>query len=649
MHRDEGDSEGLPLLTQARLAKRKSRVLALARICLMYLPLIGTLFPFLAPKTSTSSPYSYRAGLRSDIIAGITVGVMIVPQGLAYSILCGLPPIYGLYSSLLPPLMYGLMGSSRQLSVGPVAVVSILTAEGLASMDPDGLWSVEEKVAHAIALAMLVGLLTFACGVFRLGFIETVLSRPVTSGYLTAVAIIIASSQLGSLLGLKGLSTHGSPLVTLYSIIRHMHETNPTSAVMASVAIVIMMGVKAFKMWVARGKGGWRTGPGGTIVRLFPDMLLVIVASILITRYYDLNTVHGVQILGDIPSGLPVPYLPAETVWSLGMLLPTAASITLVGFVESVSVAKAMATRSGEKLNPNQELLGLGAANIVGALFQSFPVSASPPRSAVNDLAGASSGLASVMCSVFVGCALLFFSPLGVFYYLPLPVMASVIIVALWELVDVHEPVFLWRIRHLPDMAQLLATFALTIILGAGEGVLIIVIISVTIILNRSSNVEFNLTRGKSDKEALEAQYFTPDISPVSAPKQAASEPQPKETLSSRHRILSIQSGLYFANASTAKEIIIDLERTDHPASPEGLVIILDLTVMNTIDSTTIHVLLETDAYMSARDVPLIIITSNQKVIGMLNRAGFSPDTHPPTIFYSVREYLYMMDSPRIE
>eukprot|EP01113_Clastostelium_recurvatum_P043731 TRINITY_DN727_c0_g1_i5.p1 TRINITY_DN727_c0_g1~~TRINITY_DN727_c0_g1_i5.p1 ORF type:complete len:852 (+),score=132.45 TRINITY_DN727_c0_g1_i5:92-2647(+) len=593
-----------------------------ASVVLSYFPLLSMAFPSFY---KYPPQHTFVEALKGDIIAGITVGVMMVPQGLAYALLAGLPPIYGLYAGLLPPFIYGIMGSSSQLSVGPVAVVSILVAEGLNGIDPDNFWTMDERIGYAMGLSMIVGAITFLFGVLKLGFIETVLSHPVTSGYLTAVAFIIAASQLGSLFGIAGLAAHGSPYTTFYHAFEKAHEGqgNLGSTIMAVIAITIMMSMKLFKIWIGKGKKPWTKTTVGRVLRLFPDMLVVILFSIIITWKADLNHTHKIAILGDIPSGLPIPSFPETSITGLASMISLGASIALVGFVESMSVAKAMASRHGTRLDPNQELVSLGLANVIGSIFLAFATSASPPRSAVNELAGAKSGFASVITSFFVGLALVLFAPLGIFFYLPKPVMASVIVVALYDLVDFEEPRFLWRISHRVDLIQLSVTFLLTTILGAGPGVLIIVVISVAFILKQSSTLQTDVYGGNVEYVDLSASGNM-----LSAPPSEARPANVPENV----RVVTVLSALFFANAAALRDVMVDVQRqylVDCGAPADGrnadqhprLGLILDLSKLITIDSTAIHVLKELEGYLMVRHTDFHIVCCHGKTAGMISRS----------------------------
>eukprot|EP01112_Ceratiomyxa_fruticulosa_P016389 TRINITY_DN4942_c0_g1_i2.p1 TRINITY_DN4942_c0_g1~~TRINITY_DN4942_c0_g1_i2.p1 ORF type:complete len:671 (+),score=144.31 TRINITY_DN4942_c0_g1_i2:336-2348(+) len=494
-------------------------------------PLFGLLFPSLSPVSNQSTPtkpYNWK-DLRGDVIAGLTVGVMLIPQGMAYSLLANLPPIYGLYSSLLCPLVYGLMGSSRHLSVGPVAVVSMLTADSMRLSDEDGSWSVEDRISFAMGLALVVGVITFSLGFLRMGFIESILSHPLTSGYLSAVAVVIGASQLGNLLGISGLSHSKSTFNTIYDVFANVNKATVGSVIMSLICLVLLFGSKFVK--TRKNMPVW--------VKLFPDLLIVIVTSILVTWLARLDEKYQIVVLRTIPSGLPLPSFPVDAFVALQKVLPSAASIALVGYVESASVAKALASKHRYRLDSNQDLIGLGMANIISSLFQGFPVSGSPPRTAVNEVAGAASGLAAAFSGIFIAFSLLLLAPYSVFYFLPIPVMAAVIIVAVWDLFDFKEFLFLLRVRHWIDLAQFLVVFFLTIFLGVSEGVFICAAISVVMILKKSTTLELKVIGAGKVQNYREGK----------GKQKAENYSKESETkLPLNIRLVELHSQLYFAN-----------------------------------------------------------------------------------------------------
>jgi SulP family sulfate permease len=395
--------------------------------------------------------------LKGDLSAGLTVGVMLIPQGMAYAMIAGLPPIYGLYASTLPLIIYAVLGTSRQLAVGPVAMVSLLTAAGIGTLAEGG---TEVYIGLAIALAFFVGLIQFLLGALRLGFLVNFLSHPVISGFTSAAALIIGLSQLKHLLGVDIARSH------------HVHE-------------IILQAIEQF------GAINWTTfaiGIGGILLikgikkinKAIPGPLLAVIFGILMVWGLGL-TGAGVKIVGEVPSGLPsfqVPNFSWETAQSL---LPIALAISLVSFMESIAVAKAIqAKHKNYKVDSNQELIALGLANVGGSFLQSYPVTGGFSRTAINDQAGAKTGMASIISAILIVLTLLFLTPL--FYYLPKAILASVIMVAVFGLIDLKEPVHLWKTDR-SDFWMLVITFFGTLILGIEMGIGVGVALSLGMII----------------------------------------------------------------------------------------------------------------------------------------------------------------------
>lgn len=414
----------------------------------------------LLPGLDTLLSYD-RSNLKHDIAAGLTVGVMLIPQGMAYAMIAGLEPIYGLYAATIPILLYAFLGTSRQLAVGPVAMVSLLTASGVAVLADAGS---EVYLGYVLLLALMVGLIQFLMGVLRLGFLVNFLSHPVISGFTSAAAIIIGASQLKHLLGIA----------------------LPKSDYVHEIFIAAARQIGSIH-WItlALGLGGigiiWLVKK---ISRSIPGQIVAVVLSILVVAVFGLDQ-QGVAIVGQVPGGLPSFQLPTISLQSINSLLPIALAISLVSYMESIAVAKAMQTRHKTyKLSANQELIALGIANIGGSLFQSYPVTGGFSRTAVNDQAGAKTTLASIISALLVLLTLLFLTSL--FYKMPNAILAAVIIVAVAGLIDVKEAVHLWH-THRIDFWMLIATFAATLMLGIEKGILIGVALSLIVVIFQSS------------------------------------------------------------------------------------------------------------------------------------------------------------------
>ena len=402
-----------------------------------------------------------KSTLRADVIAGITVSVMLIPQSMAYALLAGLPPIYGLYASIVPLLLYAFFGTSRQLSVGPVALASILVLAGLSQLAEPGS---PAFIQFAIVTALLAGIIQVFLGVFRLGFLIKFLSHSVIAGFTSAAALIIAFSQLKSIFGIQhsgGNKIH-EILHTLFTSIEQTHF--PTLFLGLGGIIVILLIKK--------------------INKALPSALIITIAGILVVYSFSLDQ-KGVAILGQVPKGLPAFSVPQVTLSEAIQLMPLALTICLISFIESLAIAKTLQAKHKDyRVRPNQELLALGITKIGGAFFQAFPTTGSFSRSAINDEAGAKTGISSIIAAAMVVSTLLFFTPL--IYYLPKAILAAIIVMAVIGLINFKEAIHLWHLDK-RDFWAFIITFIITLLVGIQEGVFAGVILSVSIILYQST------------------------------------------------------------------------------------------------------------------------------------------------------------------
>ncbi len=405
-------------------------------------------------------PHYSKDQWKGDLSAGLTVGVMLIPQGMAYAMIAGLPPIYGLYASTIPILLYAIFGTSRQLAVGPVAMVSLLTAAGIGAMAEGG---TETYIQLAITVAFLVGAVQFLLGLFRMGFMVNFLSHPVVSGFTSAAALIIGISQLKHLMGVKLPESHHVHEI-LIAAVQQTGNTNLIALAIGLPGIGIILGIRR-------------------ISKAIPGQLVAVIFGILAVWIFGLG--EQVKIVGEVPSGLPSFSLPTFSVETWQALLPTVLTIALVSFMESIAVAKAIqAKHKNYKIDANQELIGLGLANLGGSFFQSFPTTGGFSRTAVNDQAGAKTGMASIISVGLIVLTLLFLTPL--FYYLPNAILSSVIMVAVFGLIDFKEPVHLWHSNR-TDFAMLIVTFIATLSLGIEQGIAVGVVLSLVMLIYRTT------------------------------------------------------------------------------------------------------------------------------------------------------------------
>lgn len=406
------------------------------------------------------APNYDQADVRRDLGAGVTVGAMLVPQAMAYALLAGLPPEVGLYAATVPVVVYALFGTSRQLAVGPVAIVSLLTASALGPLVSEGSAS---YLTAAALLALMVGVVHIALGAGRLGFLVNFLSHSVLVGFTAAAAIIIGLSQAKHLFG---ISTERKDhfYETVLEIVDKLGDTNPATLTLGATALVVLFLMKRYLPRV-------------------PAALVVVVSSILAVKAFNLET-RGVKVVGDIPDKLPAFGLPEFDGSLIGSLALTALVITLVGFMESIAVAKVYARRHHYEVDANQELVGLGLANVAAGLFGGYPVTGGFSRTAVNDTAGARTPAASLVTAAIVVITIVFLTPL--FASLPNAALGAIIIMAVVGLIDVKE------IRHIAaikksDLIGLGTAFVATLTFGIELGILVAVVASMLVVFARMS------------------------------------------------------------------------------------------------------------------------------------------------------------------
>ena len=419
---------------------------------------------------------TYNHGsLTNDLTAAVIVTIMLIPQSLAYAMLAGLPPQMGLYASILPITLYAIFGTSRSLAVGPVAVVSLLTAASISRIAAPGS---EDYIFAAIALAFLSGVLLVAMGVFRLGFMANFLSHPVIAGFITASGLIIAASQLKAILGIEA---EGHNLVQLAeSLWAHRQDINWITALIGSLTT-------AFLFWVRKGLLPLllTLGLAEPVAKIMAKMgpVATIVATTALVWLLDLQNL-GVKIVGAVPQGLPPLTMPKFSLDLWSSLLTSAVLISVIGFVESISVAQTLAAKKRQRIDPDQELIGLGAANIGAAFTSGFPVTGGFSRSVVNYDAGAETPAAGAYTAVGLIFTSLFLTPL--IFFLPKATLAATIIVAVLSLVDFKILGKAWRYSK-ADFTAVATTMAITLVVGVETGVIAGVLVSILIHLYKSS------------------------------------------------------------------------------------------------------------------------------------------------------------------
>lgn len=407
-------------------------------------------------------PNYKKAYFPGDISAGLTVGVMLIPQGMAYAMIAGLPPVYGLYAAMIPQVVYAIFGTSRQLAVGPVALDSLLVAAGVSGIAALGS---ESYILLAVLLSFIMGLVQVAFGIFRLGFLVNFLSKPVISGFTSAAALIIGLNQLKHIIGVD-LDRSTNIFSIIYQAFLSYEIINWVTLSIGIGGILLVRNIKK-------------------VHHSIPGALIAVVAGILVVQFGGLES-DNVSIVKEIPTGLPSFSIPDLGTENLEALIPIGLTLALIAFMESISIAKAIqATHKGEyELDNNQEMIGLGMGNLVGSFFGCYPTTGGFSRSAVSDQAGAKTNLAAIIAAGLIALTLLFLTPL--FYYLPKAILGSIIMVAVFGLIDFKYPVFLWKTKK-QDFWMLLVSFVVTLTFGVKEGITAGVSISLIMLIYRTT------------------------------------------------------------------------------------------------------------------------------------------------------------------
>lgn len=517
-----------------------------------------------------------KAAFRNDLIAGITVGIMLVPQGMAYALLAGMPPIYGLYAGLIPLFLYAFLGSSRHLAIGPVAVSSILVAGGISQLATP---LTPEYINLVILAGLLIGLMEIALSLFKLGFLVNFLSHPVIAGFTSAAAIIIGISQLKYLLGFD-IPNFPNALEKLTYAVQHLDQFNWISFALCIGTIFLIYTLRFIN----------RSLPGG---------LIVVILGVLVSWYFNLEK-EGLNIVGAVPRGLPALQVPQFDLETIQKLIPTVLTVTIIGVVESLSIAKVIgAKHQNYTILPNQELLALGIAKLGGAFTQAMPTSGSFTRSAINHDTGAKTTVASIITACLVGLTLIFLTPL--FYYLPMAVLAAIILLAVKSLLDVEEAIHLWH-THRPDFTMMLLTFLVTLAVSIPVGILTGVLLSAGASLYRSSKPHIailgnipNTTHYRNMERFPNAQAHEGKL------------------------IMRFDDQLYFANASFFKDTV---RRLLKEAGRQIQYFYLDATNIHDLDSSGLHALKEVYYYLKKRDIQLCICGATGPVRDLLFKSG---------------------------
>lgn len=507
-------------------------------------------------------PAYNKSLFKDDLVAGIIVGIILIPQGIAYALIAGLPPIYGLYCAIVPQVMYAIFGSSRQVAIGPVAMDSLIVATGVSTL---ALAGSDSYISIAILLALLVGMIQFFMGIFSLGFIVNFLSKPVITGFTSAIALIIGLNQFGNLFGVDFIQSDQIQHIVNDIWFRFMNYNYETTLIGGiSMALIIVF---------------------RKINKKIPNALIVVTFGILLIKYFE-KSFEDVAIIRDIPSGLPSFGIPDFDIDQIRELFPIALTLVMVGYLETISIGKSLeAKQEAYRIRPNQELLALGISNIVGSLFQAYPISSSFSRSAVNQESGAKTGMAALISVAMVILTVLFLTPL--FYYLPKTVLAAIIIVAVFGLINLREAVYLWKVNQL-DFWLMLVTFTGTLVLGIEFGIIVGVGLSLIVLIFRTSrpyvtelgkvpNSNFYRNKNRFEEVIIESDIL----------------------------IFRFDAQLFYANSTYFRD---KLDTMVYEKGAALQLIVLDAESINRVDSTGVEMLKESIKYYQKKQISFFLV-----------------------------------------
>ena len=560
--------------------------------------MLNKFFPFLVWIHELKDPQI----LRADMIAGLTVALVLIPQSMAYATLAGLPEVYGLYISFVPVFIAALWGSSRQLGTGPVAVVSTMTATTLAPivafmLEPG--YSQEQYMALYIPLAMfmalLVGMFQFSLGLFRLGAIVNFLSHPVIVGFTNAAALFIGLTQVSKIFGVEmpGDAGHHFLTVRIWGVVQNLGDTHIPTLMMGISAFVVMILLRRF-------------------LPKFPAVLAAVVVTTVASYQIGFEDMGG-KVVGIIPEGLPGFAMPEISIEAFTELFLGAIIIAMVGFMEAISIAKAMAAKTKDRIDPNQELMGQGLANIIGSFFQSYPASGSFSRSAVNLNAGAKTGFSSVVTAIIVVITLLYLTPL--LYHLPKATLAAVVIMAVFGLINFVSVKHIWDTnRH--DGVAAIVTFVVTI--GAApkldHGIILGAVLAIILYLYRTMRPRVAIL-GRYKDGTLRDVFINKDI------------PTDDHIVAVR-----FDGSLYFANVSFFEDAMLKAVAK----YPDAKFLLVVGDAINQIDASGEEVLHQLVDRLHENDVTVVFSGLKRQILDVLDASHLKEVIGEHNIFATV-------------
>lgn len=532
-----------------------------------------------------------REDFGHDLVAGVVVGVLTIPQAVAYAFLAGLPAQAGLYACMVPMVIYALMGSGREVVVGPVAIAALMVSSAVSEYADAYSY---RYLSITTALAIEAGVLLMLLKWFRLSGIVNLLSQPVIVGFVNAAAILIILSQLESVLGIAGPTSAGPFAETLH-ILTHLADTNAAALSLAILGLAVMLFVQRFSVPLLRHV--FPALPDSHPVNRVGPMIAAMFGVLLVAGF-SLDRAYDVDVVGMVPAGLPPLTWPALEFRLWIELLPTAAMIALVAFVETYSIGTTLAARHRRRVNPDQELLALGAANVGAALTGAYPVAGSFSRSSVNFGAGARTNVSALICFAMVAATLLWFTPL--FHYLPHAVLGVIIIASVFTLVDFASLRYQWHFNR-RDAFISLGTLSAVLTFGVEAGLVIGIFISVALLIHRSSRPHIAVVGriGGSEHFRNAERYEVETLTHVTA--------------------IRIDGSLYFANARHIENFLMQViaER------PEIEHLVLVCTSVNFVDSSGLEMLDRVTRNLAAIGVGVHLAEVKGPVMDQLEKTDF--------------------------
>ncbi len=553
-----------------------------------------------------------REYLLGDLTAGVVVGTILIPQAMAYALLAGLPPQIGLYASIFPPVIYALLGTSRFISVAPVALDSLMVGAAIAPLAAE---NTPEYLGLALSLALMIGVIDLLMGIFRLGFLVNFLSQAVISGFISAAAIVIAFSQVKHLLGLKIPQTESLIQLIIY-LLQGIHAINWITVSFAIASILMLV---FFPKWLKQQlkKQKFNESIILPLTKSAP-LVLVIVSSVLVW-FFDLDQIANIKIVGEIPKGLPLLTFPALDGSTLTALMPAALAISFVGFMEAYSVGKFLASKRRQKVEANQEFIALGAANISAALTGGYPVAGGVSRSGVNFSANANTPFASIITASIVALTVMFLTPL--FYFLPQLCLAAIIVMAVSNLFDFATLKRLW-IYNKADAIAWIAAFFAVLLTSVEKGILFGATVSIILHLWRTSKPHIAVVGRVGNTE-----HFRNVL---------------RHDVKIHPHILAIRvdGSLYFVNAKYLEDYLLEAvsER------PDIKYLLLVCSAVNSIDGSALETLKSLILDLKTRGIEFYMSEVKGPVMDRLVQVGFVDELGKDHIFLTTDQAMQCLE-----